>query len=74
MRTLRISVIGSNMVDLIAYAPRMPIGETLEVPSFEMGFGGKGANQTVASARLGASVIMVSKVGDDMFAEGTDRT
>lgn len=68
----RIGVVGSNMVDLIAYAPRMPvIGETLEAPSFEMGFGGKGANQAVAAAKLGASVVMVSKVGDDMFAEGT---
>ena len=72
MRRPRIAVVGSNMVDLIAYAPRMPIvGETLEAPSFEMGFGGKGANQAVAAAKLGASVVMVSKVGDDMFAEGT---
>ncbi len=46
MRRPRIGVVGSNMVDLIAYAPRMPvIGETLEAPSFEMGFGGKGANR-----------------------------
>ncbi len=68
----KIGVVGSNMVDLIAYAPRMPIiGETLEAPSFEMGFGGKGANQAVAAAKLGAAVVMVSKVGDDMFAEGT---
>jgi len=74
MRRPKIGVIGSNMVDLIAYAPRMPIvGETLEAPSFEMGFGGKGANQAVAAAKLGASVVMVSKVGDDMFAEGTVR-
>ena len=72
MRRPRIGVVGSNMVDLIAYASRMPIvGETLEAPSFEMGFGGKGANQAVAAAKLGASVVMVSKVGDDMFAEGT---
>ena len=72
MRRPRIGVVGSNMVDLIAYAPRMPaIGETLEAPSFEMGFGGKGANQAVAAAKLGASVVMVSKVGDDMFAGGT---
>ncbi len=72
MRRPKIGVVGSNMVDLIAYAPRMPIiGETLEAPSFEMGFGGKGANQAVAAAKLGAAVVMVSKVGDDMFAEGT---
>ena len=72
MRRPRIGVVGSNMVDLIAYAPRMPvIGETLEAPSFEMGFGGKGATQAVAAAKLGAAVVMVSKVGDDMFARGT---
>lgn len=68
----RIAVIGSNMVDLITYVDRMPLrGETVEAPSFEMGHGGKGANQAVAAARLGASVLMVSKVGDDMFADST---
>ena len=38
-----------------------------------MGHGGKGANQAVAAAKLGASVIMVTKVGDDMFADNTIR-
>ena len=52
----RIAVIGSNMVDLVTYVKRMPVrGETIEAPSFEMGHGGKGANQAVAAARLGAS-------------------
>src|SRR5947209_644795 len=70
----RIAVIGSNMVDLVTYVTRMPAkGETLEAPSFEMGHGGKGANQAVAAARLGAEVIMVTKVGDDMFADNTIR-
>jgi ribokinase len=70
----RIAVIGSNMVDLVTYVTRMPVwGETVEAPSFEMGHGGKGANQAVAAARLGASVTMVSKVGDDMFADNTIR-
>ena len=68
----RIAVIGSNMVDLITYVNRMPAkGETVEAPSFEMGHGGKGANQAVAAAKLGATVVMVSAVGDDMFADAT---
>jgi len=73
-RVPRIAVIGSNMVDLVTYVNRMPVrGETVEAPSFEMGHGGKGANQAVAAAKLGASVIMVTKVGDDMFADNTIR-
>lgn len=68
----RIAVVGSNMVDLISYVTRMPErGETLEAPDFRMGCGGKGANQAVAAAKLGASVTMVSKVGDDLFAANT---
>jgi ribokinase len=71
-KTPRIAVVGSNMVDLITYVARMPVkGETIEAPSFEMGHGGKGANQAIAAAKLGASVIMVTKVGDDMFADNT---
>jgi ribokinase len=67
-----IAVIGSNMVDLIAYIDQMPKeGETLEADDFAMGCGGKGANQAVAAARLGAKVMMVSRVGDDMFADNT---
>jgi ribokinase len=48
-------------------------GETVEAPSFEMGHGGKGANQAIAAAKLGADVMMVTKVGDDMFADNTIR-
>src|SRR5699024_3161106 len=67
-----IAVIGSNNVDLITYIDKMPKkGETLEAPQFEMGNGGKGANQAVASAKLGSDVMMVTKVGDDMFAHNT---
>ncbi|EPY2280058.1 ribokinase [Clostridium sporogenes] len=67
-----IAVIGSNMVDLISYIDRMPKeGETLEAPDFKMGCGGKGANQAVAAARLKSDVMMVSKVGDDLFGENT---
>ncbi|GGB04286.1 ribokinase [Brucella endophytica] len=68
----KIGVVGSNMVDLITYVNRMPgAGETLEAPTFEMGCGGKGANQAVAAARLGADVMMVTRVGDDVFADNT---
>src|ERR1700723_1323883 len=68
----RIAVIGSNMMDLVTYVDRMPVkGETVEAPSFEMGHGGKGANQAVAAAKLGAAVVMVTAVGDDVFADAT---
>ncbi|KGT88452.1 ribokinase [Erwinia typographi] len=67
-----IAVIGSNMVDLITYTNTMPkAGETLEAEDFALGCGGKGANQAVAAAKLGADVMMVSKVGEDLFAENT---
>ncbi|MCR1933165.1 ribokinase [Clostridium tepidum] len=67
-----IAVIGSNMVDLISYIDRMPKeGETLEASSFKMGCGGKGANQAAVAARLKSEVMMVSKVGDDLFGENT---
>lgn len=70
----RIGVVGSNMVDLVTYIDRMPeAGETLAAPSFSMGHGGKGANQAVAAARLGGDVMLVSRVGDDLFGEGTIR-
>lgn len=69
---MKIAVIGSNMVDLISYIDKMPeAGETLEAPDFSIGCGGKGANQAVAAAKMGAKVIMVTKVGDDMFADNT---
>lgn len=68
---MSIAVIGSNMVDLIAYIDEMPkMGETLEASDFKMGCGGKGANQAVAAAKLGAPVMM-TEVGDDVFAENT---
>ncbi|XCB30546.1 ribokinase [Arcanobacterium hippocoleae] len=69
-----IAVIGSNMVDLISYINRMPKeGETIEAPDFKMGCGGKGANQAVAAARLGSEVLMLTRVGNDIFAQNTIR-
>ena len=69
---MEIAVIGSNMVDLVAYIDKMPkLGETLEADDFAMGCGGKGANQAVAAARLGGQVLMMTRVGDDAFADNT---
>jgi ribokinase len=68
----RICVVGSSNVDLTFRAPRLPrIGETLAGHGFHLGFGGKGANQAVAAARLGAHVTMISRVGRDVFGEQT---
>lgn len=67
----RIGVVGSNMVDLVTYVDRMPeAGETLAAPAFAMGHGGKGANQAVAAAKLGGDVLLVTRVGDDLFGDG----
>lgn len=67
-----IAVIGSNMVDLVTYINRMPVeGETVEAPNFKLGCGGKGANQAVAAAKLGSEVLMLTRVGNDIFAENT---
>ena len=70
MKTTRaapsIVVVGSTMIDLVAFADRLPEpGETVAGSRFLQGFGGKGANQAVAAARLGAAVAMVGAVGDD---------
>jgi len=65
-------VVGSTMVDMITYASRPPAaGETLLGDRFDLGFGGKGANQAVMCARLGADVTMVNAVGDDPFGTMT---
>lgn len=74
MNGKRIAVVGSNMTDLVTYVERMPApGETIEAPSFEIGHGGKGANQAMAAARLGAGVMLVTRVGDDLFGDNTLR-
>lgn len=68
----KICVVGSSMIDLISKVPRLPkLGETLVGRSFHLGYGGKGANQAVMAAKLGARVTMVNKVGRDVFGEGT---
>lgn len=79
-----ISVIGSLNVDLVTRVKRMPVGgETLTGESFDIGYGGKGANQAVACARLSRTqaqasskqasdieVRMVGAVGDDQYSTG----
>lgn len=63
-----ICVIGSSNVDLIFQTPRMPrSGETLHGHEFRRVFGGKGANQAVTAARLGARVCFVARLGNDPF-------
>src|SRR5207237_10796204 len=70
----RICVVGSANVDLTFRTPRLPApGETLAGRSFHLGFGGKGANQAVMAARLGAHVALVGRVGHDLFGEQTAR-
>ena len=64
----RILVVGSFMMDLIASTRRAPAeGETVIGLSFRTAPGGKGANQAVQCARLGAAVTMVGRVGADDF-------
>lgn len=66
----RITVVGSVNMDLVFRTPRMPAsGETLHGHDFHQIPGGKGANQAVAAARLGADVSFIGAVGDDGFGE-----
>lgn len=67
-----IVVVGSTMIDMIAYVDRVPTaGETVAGRRFAQGFGGKGANQAVMASRLGAAVSMVNCLGDDIFGDMT---
>lgn len=68
--TPRITVVGSLNMDLVIRSPRIPQpGETIIGSDFQTIPGGKGANQAVAAARLGAQVSMVGMLGDDSFAD-----
>ena len=69
-RRPRIAVVGSVNLDLVARCERLPRpGETVTGASFARVPGGKGANQALAAARLGAEVTLVGAVGSDPFAE-----
>ena len=70
MAGARITVVGSVNLDLVVQAERLPRpGETVTGARFSRVPGGKGANQAVAAARLGADVAFVGCVGDDAVAE-----
>ncbi len=61
--------VGSLNLDLVARVDRLPSrGETMIGADFKTYCGGKGANQAVALARLGAEVKMIGKLGSDIFA------
>ena len=68
--TAKIVVVGSFNADLTSYLQRMPRpGETVSGDKFVTGPGGKGSNQAVAAARLGADVTFIGRVGNDVFAK-----
>jgi ribokinase len=68
MSRTRVAVVGSANMDLVALAPSLPApGETVLGGDFVMVPGGKGANQAVAAARAGASVVFLGAIGSDAF-------
>lgn len=70
MKTEKIVVVGSSNMDMVVKTDHIPVpGETVLSGSFFMNPGGKGANQAVAAARLGAEVVFVSKLGNDVFGK-----
>ena len=65
-------MVGSANVDLTTFSDRFPkAGETIFGERFDLGWGGKGANQAVAARLCGADVSMVARVGDDLFGPAT---
>ncbi|HSV74632.1 MAG TPA: ribokinase [Chthonomonadales bacterium] len=69
-RQARVVVVGSSNTDMVVKGPRIPApGETVVGGSFVLVQGGKGANQAVACARLGARVHFVARVGVDLFGD-----
>ena len=68
----KIVVVGSANVDLTTFTDQFPCpGETIFARDFNLGFGGKGANQAVAARLCGADVTMIARVGDDLFGGAT---
>jgi ribokinase len=71
-RQPHVVVVGSANIDLTTFTDQFPRpGETIFGRKFQLGFGGKGANQAVAAALCGARVSMVARVGDDLFGPAT---
>lgn len=70
MKDIRIIVVGSTNMDMVVHAHRLPLpGETVLGGDLIMAAGGKGANQAVAAARLGARVTFIARIGRDMFGK-----
>jgi ribokinase len=70
--SVEVVVVGSMNVDQVTYCSRFPDdGETLVADRYAQGFGGKGANQAVMAARLGAHVTMIGCLGDDELGDAT---
>jgi ribokinase len=68
----RIAVVGSANIDMTTFGSKFPQpGETIFADKFDLGFGGKGANQAVAARLCGAEVFMVARVGTDLFGPAT---
>jgi ribokinase len=71
-RQPNVVVVGSANIDLTTFTDQFPRpGETIFGRKFQLGFGGKGANQAVAATLCGAKVSMVARVGDDLFGPAT---
>ncbi len=65
---MRTAVIGATIVDVVTYVEAAPeYGEEVRAADFHIACSGKGANQAIAAKRLGADILMVSAVGDDLF-------
>lgn len=67
---MKIAVIGATLIDMVSYVNDAPnYGEAVTAKDFHIACGAKGANQAIAAKRLGADVLMVSAVGDDLFGQ-----
>ena len=68
----KICIVGSSNIDQIAYVDMIPHdGETVFGSKYQMGFGGKGANQAVMAGLMGAQTFMITCLGDDVYADMT---
>lgn len=67
---MKVAVIGATIVDIVSYVNKAPeYGNTTTAKDFHIACGGKGANQAIAAKRLGADIMMVSAIGDDLFGQ-----
>ena len=67
---MKIAVIGATIIDIVTYVDEVPkYGEATTAKDFHIACGGKGANQAISAKRLGADVMMVSTVGEDLFGK-----